>query len=60
MRRNRGAALANLMEDLGNGDPLAWGIVIGGLVILAGFGIAILVVRKKLKQDDDNFANRHR
>lgn len=39
----RGRGLARLLEDLGNGDPLAWGFV--GLFVVVGLGIGLFAVK---------------
>ncbi len=35
----RGRGIASLIEGLGNGDPVAWSITIGAVVIFGGIAI---------------------
>ena len=59
MRRNRGGAIARLLEDLGAGDPVAWGIV--GLFVIVGTGIGLYVfkVHRDFRREDEVRARKY-
>lgn len=55
----RGRAFGQLFDGLAEGDPVAWGGVIFFALLAAGFGIAILVVKRKHQREDDERARRY-
>jgi hypothetical protein len=58
MRRQ--GALGALFDDLGNGDPVAWGITIGILVVLAVLGIVGFFIIRNMKKEEAEHKNRYR
>lgn len=52
-------ALGKLFAGLLNGDPMAWLFVSIFVALLVGFGIAMVVVKRKLKREDDERAKRY-
>ena len=58
-RRMRGHALAEWLDGLSEGDPVAVGLLIGFGVFLAIFGVIIVKVRRDLKREDDARAKRY-
>jgi F0F1-type ATP synthase assembly protein I len=55
----RGAAISEFFDRLADGDPVALGIV--GFFVVLGIvaGIFILIVRRKMKQDDEAQAKKY-
>lgn len=53
----RGRGLARLLEDLGNGDPLAWGFV--GLFVVVGLGLFAVKIHFDHKREDAARAKRY-
>ena len=56
MRRR---AFSTLFRDLGEGDPVAWSIVGGIVLLLAVFGLVGFFIRRKMKRDDEEQKNRY-
>ncbi len=55
----RGAAIREFLDRLGEGDPVALGIV--GFFVVLGLVAAffVIMVRRKLKQDDEAQARKY-
>ena len=51
-------AFAEFFKRLGNGDPVAVGILIGMLVLAALTALIVYLVHRKLKADDEAEARR--
>jgi uncharacterized protein (DUF2062 family) len=51
-------AFGEFFKRLGDGDPVAVGILIGMLVLAALAGLIVYLVHRKLKADDDAEARR--
>jgi hypothetical protein len=59
MRRNRGSAIAQFLEDLGNGDPFALSIAGGFALVCLIAAIVIWRVSVKLKREDESRTKRY-
>jgi hypothetical protein len=59
MRQNRGTAILRFFEDLGDGDPLAWGFVALFAVIALALGLFVLKVRRDLRREDEARAKKY-
>ena len=60
MRLGRGPALGRLLEDLGDGDPVAWGVVAVCLAVVGGIGLWMLKLRRDFAREDEARAKRYR
>ncbi|OWK45431.1 hypothetical protein [Fimbriiglobus ruber] len=59
MRRNRAGAIAQLFEDLANGDPIAWAFVGFFVVLAVGLGLFVLKIRRDLRREDEARAKKY-
>lgn len=59
MRYSRGAALSRFFEDLGNGDPVALGMVGVLAAVAVGLGLLVLKARRDLNREDAARAKRY-
>lgn len=57
-RVNAGSVFSRFFEDLGNGDPIAVGVLIVLLVIAAALGLFVWKVARDLKREDEAKKNR--
>ena len=60
MRFGRGPAFKRLLEDLGDGDPVAWGVVAVCLAVVAAFGLWMLKLKRDFKREDEARAKKYR
>ena len=56
--RRRGA-LSALLEDLGKGDPVSWGIVGFFVVVGSAIGLYILKVHRDFRREDAEKARKY-
>ncbi|MGL6074569.1 MAG: hypothetical protein ACRC8S_10455 [Fimbriiglobus sp.] len=57
---NRAGAVARLFEDLGKGDPLAWGFVGFFLILGIALGLFVWKTSRDLKKDDEKHRRRRK
>ena len=55
----RARAIAQLLEDLKAGDPIAWGFVGFFVVVAIGLGLFTLKVRRDLNREDKARAKKY-
>ncbi|HMF11689.1 MAG TPA: hypothetical protein VKE94_05265 [Gemmataceae bacterium] len=56
----RGRAIRQFLEDLANGDPVAW-ILVGVIAVIAAIlGIAIFFIRRAKNREDEEWKERKR
>jgi len=55
----RGRAIAEFLDHLADGDPVAVGFVIGFLVLAVIAGLIVLKVRRDLRRDDEAQARKY-
>ncbi len=60
MRFGRGPALGRLLEDLGNGDPVAWGVVTVCVAVIVGIGLWMLKLKRDFAREDEARARKYR
>ena len=59
MRRNTGSAFVQLLDDLGTGDPVAWGFVGLFVVVAIGLGLFTLKIHRDFKREDEAKAKKY-
>lgn len=52
-------AIGEFFKRLGDGDPVAIGFVVGFLVLALIAGVIVLLVRRRLQREDEEWARKH-